>query len=90
MNVISTGIDRGTLVALRDIRDVAMMSKVEFDTAIFALAQQGLISLHRHDFPKSLSQSERDEMVTDNQGNYYVGVAIRQSNWNEDDMSYSI
>jgi hypothetical protein len=34
--------------------------------------------LHRHDFPASLTAAEKDELIRDTQGNYYVGVALRR------------
>ncbi|MEY3226139.1 MAG: hypothetical protein RLZZ536_758, partial [Planctomycetota bacterium] len=35
------------------------------------------IVLHRHDFASSLSVVERDELVTDGEGQYFVGMALR-------------
>jgi hypothetical protein len=35
------------------------------------------VSLHHHDYPSSLSPSERDELVLDTHGTHYVGIAPR-------------
>lgn len=79
MRRIEPGADRGALVVSRDLRRAARIDKESFDRAVLALARQGKLSLHRHDFASSLTPTERDELVTDGQGTYYVGVAIRQS-----------
>jgi hypothetical protein len=55
------------------------LEKQLFDRAVLELARQGRLSLHRHDFPSSLSPAERDELVTDGAGAYYVGMALRQN-----------
>jgi hypothetical protein len=79
MRRIEPGADRGALVVSRDLRRVAKLEKQLFDRAVLELARQGRLSLHRHDFPSSLSPAERDELVTDGAGAYYVGMALRQN-----------
>lgn len=69
--------ERGALVGARDLRRAAGIEKAPFDRAVLELARQGKLSLHRHDYPSSLSPSERDELVADGNGAYYVGVALR-------------
>ncbi len=76
---IEPGAERGALVGARDLRRHAGLPKAAFDEAVLQLSRQGRVSLHRHDYPASLSPEERDELVTDGLGNYYVGVALRQS-----------
>jgi hypothetical protein len=76
--------DRGGLVATRDLRrgaerkQGARIDKRAFDAAVLSLSREGRLSLHRHDHASGLSETERDELVTDGAGNYYVGVAIRR------------
>lgn len=79
MHQIESGARRGALVTSRDLRRAAGLPKEKFDQEMLELSKQGKVSLHKHDFPQSLSQSERDEMVTDGNGHYFVGAAIRQS-----------
>ena len=69
----------GALVSLRDLwrsmkQDVP--DKASFDRAVLRLAEQGRTALHHHDFPSSLTQQERDEMVFDGRI-YYVGISLR-------------
>jgi len=79
IRTLDPGADRGALVGIRDLRRLAAVSKEDFDTSILELSRQGRLSLHRHDFPASLSDQERDDLVVDRQGTYYVGVALRQN-----------
>jgi hypothetical protein len=77
MRRIEPGADRGALVGSRDLRRAANLDKPLFDRAVLELARQGRVSLHRHDYATSLTAAERDELVTDGAGTYYVGVALR-------------
>ncbi|MSR58518.1 MAG: hypothetical protein EXS05_12830 [Planctomycetaceae bacterium] len=79
MRRIEPGADRGALVGSRELRRVAKLEKTRFDRAALELARDGRLSLHRHDYPASLTAAERDELVTDGDGTYYIGMAIRQS-----------
>jgi hypothetical protein len=74
---LEPGADRGALVGARDLRRAAHLNKLSFDRAVLDLARAGKLSLHRHDFVASLSPNERDELVTDGAGAYYVGMALR-------------
>lgn len=73
------GAARGTLVGVHDLRRLAHMDKVAFDTAILQLSRQGKVALHRDDFPANLSSEERDELVTDGTGNYFRGLVLRMA-----------
>lgn len=79
MKRLEPGAERGALVGARDLRRAAGLDKTRFDTAVLELSRRGHVSLHRHDFPASLTPQERDELVTDGAGTYYVGLALRQS-----------
>jgi hypothetical protein len=79
MRRIEPGADRGALVVSRDLRRAAKMEKQAFDRAVLELARQGRLSLHQHDFASALSPAERDELVTDGTGAYYVGMALRHN-----------
>ena len=72
---------RGALVAVRDLRRspaLVGVSRDAFDQAVLELGRQGRVALHRHDWPQSLTPEERYELVTDGQGTYYIGIALRQ------------
>ncbi len=77
MMTLEPGAARGTLIGVRDLRRSARMDKAVFDAAVLQLSRQGKVALHWHDFPASLTAEERDELVTDGAGNYYIGVALR-------------
>jgi len=67
------------LVSLRELRRFVGLVKSVFDRAVLSLALQGKVALHHHDFPSSLSPEERDELVRDEQGIYYVGIVPKES-----------
>jgi hypothetical protein len=67
------------LVSIRELRRSAGLVKSAFDKVILSLAFQGKVALHHHDFPSSLSPQEREELVRDEQGTYYVGIVPKES-----------
>lgn len=70
---------RRALVSIRELRRSVSLSKNVFDRAVLSLAHQGKVALHHHDFPSSLSPDERDELVRDEQGTYYVGIVPKET-----------
>jgi hypothetical protein len=65
---------RRALVSIRELRRSMGLAKSVFDRVVLSLALQGKVALHHHDFPSSLSPDERDALVRDDQGTYYVGI----------------
>ncbi len=51
--------------------------KAGFDRTVLSLAENYRVSLQRHNFPASLNEQERAELVADGLGNYYIGIALR-------------
>jgi hypothetical protein len=51
--------------------------KASFDRTVLGLSEQYRVALQRHNFPASLSGEDRAELVADDLGNYYVGIALR-------------
>lgn len=90
MKSLEPGAASGALVPIKTLRDKIDLDKEEFDAKILRMAKDQTLSLHHHDFVSSLSQAERDELVSypttatghgtkNYQGRaYVVGVAIRQ------------
>ena len=70
---------RRALVSIRELRHSVGLAKGVFDRVVLSLALQGKVALHHHDFPSSLSPEERDELVRDEQGTYYVGIVPKES-----------
>ena len=66
------------LISLRDLRRYVGRPKQEFDAAILQLQQEQRVTLHTHDHPFGLSEDQRNDLVLDGQGRYYVGVALRE------------
>jgi hypothetical protein len=70
---------RRALVSIRELRRSAGLAKSDFDRVVLSLAVKGNVALHHHDFPSSLSPEEREELVRDEQGTYYVGIVPKES-----------
>jgi len=70
----------GALVSLSELRRslaAEIPGKTVFDQAVLRLAGQGRVTLRHHDYPSGLSQEEREALVLDEHGNYYIGAALR-------------
>ncbi len=78
MRQIEPGADNGALVPARNLRRAAQLDKRDFDGRVLDLARAGRLTLHRHDFATGLSTTERDELVCDGAGTFYVGMALRR------------
>jgi hypothetical protein len=67
----------GSLLSLRELRTRVRLEKEVFDATALALSNEGVVVLHHHDYPDSLSPSEKRELVQDGRGTSYVGIAPR-------------
>jgi len=80
MTSIEPAAATGALVSLSELRQSLLAEvpgKAGFDQAVLELAGQGQVALHRHDYVSSLSEAECDALVSDERGNYFVGIALR-------------
>lgn len=80
MPEINPAATTGALVSLAELRRALraeLPDKDRFDQAVLRLAEQGQVALHRHDYVSSLSQEERDALVSDPDGNHFIGIALR-------------
>jgi hypothetical protein len=68
---------KGALIPVRQLRALLRLEKTRFDVALLRLFADDAVILHHHDYVGSLSESERNELVLDQHGNYYIGVALR-------------
>ncbi len=69
------------LVPVRDLRvEFPDIPKKDFDSAVMQLAggPDARIFIHRHIHPYRLTEQDKRELVTDEKGNYYVGVVCRR------------
>jgi hypothetical protein len=65
------------LLSVRALRRRLSFEKRAFDELALRLAREGVVSLHYHDFPASLPESERNDLIVDAKGTHYVGIARR-------------
>lgn len=68
---------RQALLSVRDLRARLGLGKDQFDALALVLMRDGAISLHQHDHPMSLPEWERQQLVDNARGTYYVGIAPR-------------
>jgi hypothetical protein len=66
-----------TFYRLRQQPELAGVDKMTFDRAALRLQEQRKALLAIHDHAPRLAQAERDELVTDGTGNYYVSIYSR-------------
>ena len=78
MKRIEPGAERGSLVGFRELRPACSMSEIAFHDSVLSLARSGRLSLHRHDYPQSLSDDVKAKELFLDGATYYVGCAIRQ------------
>jgi len=72
---------KGLVVAISKLRhdpELQNIPKADFDRAAMELFAQRHVYLHDHSAPHTLSAAERDELIDDGKGNYYVGIAWRE------------
>jgi hypothetical protein len=67
----------GALIPIRRLRSALQLAKDRFDAALLELYGDDAIILHHHDYVGNLTEAERNELVMDRHGNYYIGVALR-------------
>jgi hypothetical protein len=63
--------------ALRRALAAELPDKQAFDRLLLQLADEYRVDLQRHDFPGALSEEERQSLVSDEYGNYYIGISLR-------------
>jgi hypothetical protein len=64
---------------LREECGVPVERKAAFDSAVLSLYRDRRVYLDRHDFPQGLTEAERQELITDGAGNYFVVIALRDA-----------
>ncbi len=69
----------GALLSVRALRALRPLPKPRFDRAVLRLSSAGKVVLHHHDFPASLKEAEQAELVQDERGMHYVGIAPGKS-----------
>lgn len=70
---------QGGLVSITELRQKTNMSKEDFDKAALRLRREFRVGLSEHPHPQSQTQAELDAYVTDGNGRYFNGIAIRRN-----------
>jgi len=74
---------KGRVVSIGELRESvapAPEDKSRFDDAVLSLWRQRRVFLDRHDYPQSMSDSDRNhDLVLDGKGNYYVMIGLRDA-----------
>jgi len=65
------------LVWVRQALHERFADKTSFDRMILRLAEQGRVQLQSHDLPSQLSPEEREAMIPNPWGGYYMAIGIR-------------
>jgi hypothetical protein len=66
----------GGLLSVRAVRERAQLPKAVFDAIALELQRRRELVLHHHDFPTSLSATEREELIAGPNSVYYIGLAL--------------
>lgn len=69
------------VISCRDTRRHLKWDKKTFDDFIMKLAYEDKITLHHHDHPQGLKPEDRDQLVLDKHGNYYIGFVFEADYW---------
>jgi len=62
-------------VVIAEVWRKSGLPKDRFDRAVLDLYRKGVVVLHRHDAPFVVSEEQRNELLTDGEGRYYVGIS---------------
>lgn len=71
---------RGALVYLPELRRALrdyFPDKGSFDRAVLRLAEEGKVQLQSHDLPSVLTHEEREAMIDNGRGGYFIAIGIR-------------
>jgi hypothetical protein len=63
--------------ALRRALAAELPDKQAFDRFLLQMAREYRVDLQRHDFPGALEPEERQALVADDYGNFYIGISLR-------------
>lgn len=77
---VNPQVSGGALVFIRDWREAARPlcpDKKAFDEAVLALAEDGTIQLQSHDRPSDLTDEEREGLIPNGRGSYFIAAGLR-------------
>lgn len=71
---------RGALVYIPELRQAVrdrFLDKISFDQTVLGLTEQGKVQLQSHDLPAQLSPEQREAMIDNSRGGYFMAIGIR-------------
>lgn len=74
LRVLASREPSGALLSVRALRRLCSLTKTHFDMVVLRLSRAGRVVLHHHDFPASLPEADRAELIEDERGTYYIGI----------------
>ena len=80
MSDLEPNLAGGAPVSLRELRrhmPAEYRERETFDHTVLRLAEEGRIIIHRHDQPSLLPEKDREELVRDDEGNFYTAIGQR-------------
>lgn len=66
-------------IGVGQLREELGATKAEFDAAVLALYRQRRVYLDEHDWPAGLTESARQQLVSDGPSKYYVVIGLRDA-----------
>ena len=66
-----------SLPRMREDLGLTPACKSSFDHAVLSLFRQHRVYLDQHDYPASLDDAARNQLVSDDSGNYFVVIGLR-------------
>jgi hypothetical protein len=69
----------GALIPVSHVREASGLPKATFDRTALEMFGDDQIILHHHDYVGNLTPEEREELIKDKYGTYYVGMAVGRS-----------
>jgi hypothetical protein len=81
MRQLNPRVEQGDLVYLPHLRTALkdrFPDKVSFDRAVLALTEQRRVQLQSHPVPAQIKPAERESMIEDGSGSYYILIGLRR------------
>jgi hypothetical protein len=80
MKRLEPQVTQGALVYIPHVRQGLagrFSEKTAFDRAVLALAAQRRVQVQTHPVPSQLTEAEREAMVPNGTGGYYIAIGLR-------------
>jgi hypothetical protein len=78
MSAVEKDALKGGMVSLAELRKHMGLPKPVFDKAIRDMSAAGRLDLHKHVTPGDLSDAEKDALIPDGEGKFFIGAVLRE------------